>query len=167
MPPANIDTLRIELLDYIDQRQRYVREFGLTMSHLVGVGHRSITLFERLFREVVAAYLARNSVSYIDDIRQRSSGKPFDKLTLGQLIDCLRQMENVMNERDHGTKPLKKFLPKSLEGDLSIVTRSRAVLFHAGADDLPIEQLLGEVSKVLIAIRRAVSDPLFELKRNL
>jgi len=167
MPEANLDALRTELLEYIDQRLHYVQIHGLTWSHLSGVGHRSITLFERLFRQVVANYFARYSVSYNDDVRHRSSGKPFDKLTLGQLIDCLRQMEQVLAERDHTAKPSKRFLPKSLESDLSSVTRSRAVLFHPGADDLPREQLVEEVSRVLVAIRRTVSDPLFELKRNL
>src|SRR4051794_38793152 len=68
-------------------------------SHSYGVCQTAAAKFERLLHKVVVEYCVKYSVSYDSDIRYESTGAPFNKLTLGQLLDCLGRMDRLLKQR--------------------------------------------------------------------
>jgi protein-tyrosine-phosphatase len=89
-PAASSDLPRQlkELRDYLHNAIARLNDGVLFGSHLVGVGSKSVDLFDAVLREVLRFYLEIASVSYEERLKKVVNSKPVNELTMGQVIVC-------------------------------------------------------------------------------
>jgi len=59
----------------------------------VGVGSKSVDLFDAVLRELLRFYLELASVKYDERLKKVVGSKSIDELTMGQVIVCLRTLD--------------------------------------------------------------------------
>jgi hypothetical protein len=70
-------------------------------SWTAGKALRVFSQFEHLLRLVLTSYLREWSIEYSGQLRESvGGGKPIDKLTLGQVVGCLKQITAASGERE-------------------------------------------------------------------
>jgi hypothetical protein len=134
-------------------------------SHLLGVAAKAINLFESLLKDTVALHLLGAGLDYETMFRPKLR-KPFDKLTLGELINCLRMLSaETISRQDqrpsdpHRSRRSSRMVSKNLSAKLDGIARLRTkVVAHV----TPQEGVKPtEAKQLLMLINEALSDPLF------
>ena len=81
------------LKDYIHNAISRLKDGSLVGSHLLGVGSKSIGLFDHALREILKFYIRMAAVSYEQQLKNIVKSKSIDELTLGEVIVCLRTLD--------------------------------------------------------------------------
>ena len=84
-------------------------------------------------RGLLEFYLAECRFEYESDIRQRLKlNKPFQRLTLGEVINCFRTLNSEIWPRLRERFPYlpRRLFPKHLDRNLGVITATRASLQH-------------------------------------
>jgi protein-tyrosine-phosphatase len=157
-----------ELQNYVRNAIRRLNQGALSGSHLVGVGSKSVDLFDAVLRELLRFYLELASVNYIERLTKVVGSKSVDELTMGQVIVCLRTLDaeitkvcrlNISNVAK-GLANRRLFTPR-IEKTLTEITKARNAMHH----HLPIfakdeVTLVKKVKTLLEHLESVLADPL-------
>jgi len=168
-------TSRSDLPKQLKELQRYIRDAIkrlnqglLSGSHLVGVGAKSVNLFDAVLRELLRFYLELASVNYDERLRQIVGSKPVNELTMGQVIVCLRTLDAEItrkcrmaaskNARDLANRRL---FTRRIERSLTEITEARNQMHHDIGRFAQDEMTLArKVRSMLEHIDSVLADPL-------
>jgi hypothetical protein len=159
--PEHLRSKMAELRKYVASRLPRVESKEMAGSHLLGIATRAIVSLEVLMRDLLRFYLVWCRFEYESDVQQRLKlTKPFEKLTLGEVINCFRTLNTQMSLRLRDRFPdlPPKLFPKHLDTSLGDITATRKSLQHY---NVPI--LRDKTRDLLVNIEKVLSEPLFEI----
>ena len=134
--------LRRKLRSYTVENLGKIEGCELAGSHLLGVAAKAINLFETLLKETLRSHLVRSGSSY-DEAFKSKLGKPFQRLTLGEVVNCLRMLDARLAQNSEssaidspGPRERRRTVSKPLSRRLDAICRLRAeVVAHFKSEE--------------------------------
>jgi arsenate reductase len=166
---------RSDLPNQLKQLQSYIRnainrldQGLLSGSHLVGVGSKSVDLFDAVLRELLRFYLELASVKYDERLKKVVGSKSIDELTMGQVIVCLRTLDTEITRACRLTnvkfaKGLtnRRLFTSRIEKSLTEITAARNAMHHHLPSFAKDEAtLVKKVRTLLEHLESVLADPL-------
>ena len=157
-----------ELQSYIRNAIRRLNQGMLSGSHLVGVGTKSVDLFDSVLRELLKFYLELAAVNYDERLKKVLGSKPVDELTMGQVIVCLRTLDTEITRACRlkssniakGLANRRLFTPH-IERSLTEITAARNAMHHHLPSFAKDEATLVKKVKTLLEhLESVLADPL-------
>jgi protein-tyrosine phosphatase len=170
---SNITEMRKQLCEYVSNGINRLDTGKLSGSHLVGVGTKAFKCFEIILHDLLGQYLSTCNLDYDSRLRARLGGKPFDRLTLGQVIQCYRMINRELarcyrslfpeNGRLRGSR---KLMNGSLEKRLDRINSLRAKTVHYN-EPVQADVQMKRIRELLSLISDVLAEPLFDLPKKL
>jgi hypothetical protein len=157
-----------ELRRYIRDALRRLDEGVLSGSHLMGVGAKSVDLFDAVLRELLRFYLKLASVNYDERLRKIVGSKPVNELTMGQVIVCLRTLDAEITRKcrmaaSKNARHLanRRLFARRIERSLTEIIEARNQMHHHirrfAQDEMTLAR---KVKSMLEHIDSVLADPL-------
>lgn len=164
-------SVRAAVMMNLSKWQGQLDEGGLGGTHMGGIAGKAAAQFEAYFRQVLESYCSRFSIDYGAEVRSKMDGKALADLTLGELIQCAR----VLNQRltralrahscaFHRVLASRRLLSNDDDKLLGRLNCLRVKLSHHRQEF--DEDLRGNTSRLVGLISTAMELPLFELAES-
>ena len=163
------------LKDYIHNAISRLKDGSLVGSHLLGVGSKSIGLFDHALREILKFYIRMAAVSYEQQLKNIVKSKSIDELTLGEVIVCLRTLDKEIT-RICRLKPStigdnligRRLFTPQVERRLTEITTIRNKMVHDQPKFAKNEAVLVKnIERLLKHLESILADPLFLIPKQL
>ncbi len=141
-----------ELGRYLDDREPLIRDGEITGSHLLGVSKKAGQMFEALLSATLLEIIRKSGFSYEADLKPKlRNQKPYDRLTLGERVECFSMIMDRGGAKGISDPSLK------LTNVLRKISRLRSDIEHK-----PSEQSLRDRTlEMMELLRVAIGDSLF------
>lgn len=159
--------LHNKLVNSLSKWNKQLAAGGLGDTHMGGIAGKAATQFEQLLRDVLAAYLVQCGLDYASSLKPKLR-KDVLRLTLGELIQCLRMLNEELTQCLRSQGPLfKPFLlmrrlviPKEFDV-LDKINEMKQKLSHRREefDEDPVNN----TSELLSWTSQALALPLFQM----
>lgn len=152
------------LRSYTIENLAKIERSELAGSHLLGVAARAINLFETLLKKTFGAHIVLADLTYEEAFKPKL-GKPFQRLTLGEMVNCLRMFDAQLTRDSkssandsRNSRKRRKTVSKMLSGKLDAICRLRAELVAHFKSE---ETSPTEASQLLKLINEVLDDSIF------
>ena len=138
---------------------------------LHGIASKAVNSFEKLLRDLLRYYLSICNISYETEIKNKMKNRDFDKLTMGQVIQCFRMKNKQITEccrllssKTAQSLQTRQLLTESVFKQLDEIKNLRNMLHHHPHEYARNEEILKNNTKHMLSlIQNVLTDILFEI----